>query len=553
MKIMTLPLSLLLLLGPSLAFAADTTTHTASSRITAVTVFSDSAQVTRQASIPLKAGANLVTLENMPQLMAEESLRAEGRGAGRARIAGITVKNVFLDRSKDQRVRELEDEITRLNRKVEGIEARRKALTAQRAFVDSIRVGWGERISKELSAGKPTAAELTEAVRFVGDNTGKIEEELYDAEGARKPLLEKIAALRKELEQYRSEPMKEVRSVQVAIEAERDMRFDLDLSYLVPQASWVPAYDVRLAPDGKDAALTYRAQVWQKTGENWPQVKLTLSTASPASGGGAPELSPWRVSFYEPPRPMPYLSRSKMEMAAPAAAPAPQEKSYGAPLAEDRMEPAGFVPADVAQGQTSVQFQVAQPMDVPTDGTRSVSVIASETVPVAAEYVTVPKLSPRVYLKSTVVNRTPYPLLAGEASIFNDATFVGKSHLKTVASGEEFDLYFGSDDQVKVKREVARVKKKGGIIGGSSVTYHVTMELENYKQRPVTVSLKDQQPLPGNAEIKVAVEDAAPKPAETKEDGTLVWKVELAPSEKKKVSYDLVIEYPKGRELVGLE
>ncbi|QWV99134.1 mucoidy inhibitor MuiA family protein [Geomonas nitrogeniifigens] len=554
MKIMSLPLSLLLLLGSSLALAAQTTTQTASSRITAVTVFSDSAQVTRQASVALKTGTNLVTLENMPQLMAEESLRAEGKGTGRARIAGLTVKNVFLDRSKDPRVRELEDEIARLNRKVEAIEARRKALAAQRAFVDSIRVGWGERISKELSLGKPTAAELSEAVRFVGDNTGKIEDELYDADAAKKPLLEQIAALRKELEQYRAEPMKEVRSVQVAIEAERDMKFDLDLSYLVAQASWAPAYDVRLAPDGKDAQLTYRAQVWQKTGESWPQVKLTLSTANPASGGGAPELTPWRISFYEPPRPIPYLSRSKMEIGAAAPAPAPlQERAYGAAPAEDRMEPAGFVPAEVAQGQTSVQFQVTQPVDVPADGTRSVCVIAAESVPVVAEYVAVPKLSPRVYLKSTVTNRTPFPLLAGEASIFNDATFVGKSHLKTVASGEEFDLYFGSDDQVKVKREVARVKKKGGLIGGSSVTYHVTMELENYKQRAVTVSLKDQQPLPGNAEIKAGVEDPSPKPSEYKEDGTLVWRVELAPAEKKKVSYDLVIEYPKGRELVGLE
>ncbi|GFO64248.1 hypothetical protein GMPD_21670 [Geomonas paludis] len=549
-----IPLSLLLLLSSALALAAPTTTQTASSRIAAVTVYADSAQVTRQASVALKAGTNLVTLENLPRLMAEESLRAEGKGAGRARIAGITVKNVFLDRSKDPRVRELEDEIARLNRKVEAIEARRKALAAQRAFVDSIRVGWGERISKELGLGKPTAAELSEAVRFVGDNTGKIEEELYDAEAAKKPLQEQIAALKKELAQYRAEPLKEVRSVQVAIEAERDMKFDLDLSYLVAQASWLPAYDVRLAPDGKEALLTYRAQVWQQTGENWPQVKLTLSTASPAAGGGAPELAPWRISFYEPPRPMPYLSRNKMELgaAAPAAPPPPEATVAGAP-AEDRMEPAGFVPAEVAQGSTSVQFQVAQPVDVPTDGTRAASVIAAETVPVSAEYVTVPKLSPRVYLKSTVVNRTPFPLLSGEASIFNDAVFVGKSHLKTVASGEEFDLYFGSDDQVKVKREVARVKKKGGIISGSSVTYHVTIELENFKQRPITVSLKDQQPLPGNAEIKVAVEDAAPKPSETKEDGTLVWKLELGPSEKKKVSYDLVIEYPKGRELVGLE
>ncbi|MBJ6751109.1 mucoidy inhibitor MuiA family protein [Geomonas anaerohicana] len=553
MKMRMLSLSLLLFLSSSLALAAPTTTQTAPSRITAVTVYADTAQVTRQASVALKAGTNLVTLENLPQLMAEESLRAEGKGTGRARIAGITVKNVFLDRSKDPRVRELEDEIARLNRKVEAIEARRKALGAQRAFVDSIRVGWGERISKELGLGKPTAAELSEAVRFVGDNTGKIEEELYDAEAAQKPLQEQIAALRKELAQYRAEPQKEVRSVQVAIEAERDMKFDLELSYLVAQASWLPAYDVRLAPDGKEALLTYRAQVWQKSGESWQQVKLTLSTASPAAGGGAPELTPWHISFYEPPRPMPYLSR-KMAVGAAAPAPAPvQEPTFGGAPAEDRMEPAGFVPAEVAQGQTSVQFQVALPVDVATDGTRATSVIAAETVPVTLEYVTVPKLSPRVYLKSTVINRTPFPLLAGEASIFNDATFVGKSHLKTVASGEEFDLYFGSDDQVKVKREVARVKKKGGIISGSSVTYHVTIDVENFKQRPVTVFLKDQQPLPSNAEIKVAVEDAAPKPSETKEDGTLVWKVELAPSEKKKVSYDLVIEYPKGRELVGLE
>ncbi|WP_224982542.1 mucoidy inhibitor MuiA family protein [Geomonas agri] len=554
MNMRMIPLSLLLLLSSSLALAAQSTAITAPSKITSVTVYSDTAQVTRQATVALKTGTNLVTLENLPQLMAEESLRAEGKGTGRARIAGITVKNVFLDRSKDQRVRELEDEIARLNRKVEAIEARRKALAAQRAFVDSIRVGWGERISKELSLGKPTTSELSEAVRFVGDNTGKIEEEIYDAEAAKKPIQEQISALKKQLEQYRAEPLKEVRSVQVAIEAERDMNFDLDLTYLVAQASWAPSYDVRLAPDGKDALLTYRAQVWQKSGENWPQVRLTLSTASPASGGGAPELSPWRVSFYEPPRPMPYLSRSKMAVGAAApAAPPPPEATFERTPAEDRMEPAGFVPAEVGQGQTSVQFQVAQPVDVPTDGTRATSVVAAETVPVSAEYVTVPKLSPRVYLKSTVVNRTPFPLLAGEASIFNDATFVGKSRLKTVASGEEFDLYFGSDDQVKVKREVARVKKKGGIISGNSVTYHVTMELENFKQRLVTVSLKDQQPLPGNAEIKVTVEDAAPKPSETKEDGTLVWKVDLALSEKKKISYDLVIEYPKGRELVGLE
>uniref|UniRef100_C6E6E0 Mucoidy inhibitor MuiA family protein n=1 Tax=Geobacter sp. (strain M21) TaxID=443144 RepID=C6E6E0_GEOSM len=551
MKTRTICSCLLLVLCSPFALSAQTTSLEAGSAIRSVTVFSDRAQVTRKATLSLKAGTNLVSFDNLPQVLDEDSLRAVGKGTAPARIAGITVKRVFLDRARDQRVRELEDEIATLTRQVESIEAKRKALASQRAFIDSIRVGWSERISKELSAGKPTSAELGEAVRFVGDNVGKVEQQLYEAEAAKKPLNEKIAALRKELEQNLAHRHREVKSAQVAIEAERDLKFDLDLSYLVSQATWEPLYDVRLGPDGKEAELVYRAQVAQKTGENWPGVKLSLSTAAPEVGGGAPELSPWHISFYEP-RPMTYAGRAMKEMAPPALAPM-AAGAYPLDAREDRVEQAQPLTSDVAQGQTSVLFQVVQPVDVPADGTRAGSIIASEKVPVSAEYLTVPKLSPRVYLKSKVRNKTPYPLLAGEANIFNDATFVGKSRLKAVSSGEEFDLYFGSDDQVKVKREAARVAKKAGLISGNNVTYHVVIELENFKKREVAVTLLDQQPLPSNAEIKVKLEDAEPRPSSTKEDGTLEWKLNLAPGEKKKISYDIVIEYPKGRELAGIE
>lgn len=552
MKTRTFTLLLLLLLCAPFTLPAQSAGLTAVSRIESVTVFADRAQVTRSATLSLKAGSNLVSFDNLPLLMAEDSLRAEGKGSGRARIAGITMKNVFLERTKEKRVRELEDEISALTRRVEVLEAKRKGLASQKAFIESIRVGWSERISKELSLGKPTSAELGEAARFVGDNIGKIEEQIYEAEAAKKPLLERIAALKKELEQSRVERLKEVRAVVVAIEAEREMKFDLALSYVVPRASWQPTYDVRLSPDGKDAELTYRALVWQKTGEDWPGVKLSLSTASPEVGGSAPELNPWHISLYEPPRPLPYPPRAMKGMMAPAPAPAMERSELAFGAAAD-MEAAPPLSADVAQGQTSVLFQVVQPVDIPADGTRAGSVIASQRVPVSAEYVTVPKLSQRVYLKSVVQNKTPYPLLAGEVNIFNDVVFVGKSLLKTVSSGEEFDLYFGSDDQIKVKREAVLVRKKAGLISSNSVTYHVSSELENFKDRGVTVSLMDQQPLPGNAEIKVRLEDVAPKPGETKEDGTLVWKLDLAPGQKKQVSYDIVIEYPKGRELVGVE
>ena len=549
-------LALLLCISSPLTAPAETQTLAAASRIDSVTVFADRAQVSRNASLSLKPGTNLVTFGDLPQLLDEASLRAEGKGTGRARIAGITVKDVFLERVQQKRVHELEEQIASLTRKVESIEARRKGLAAQRAFMDSIRVGWGERISKELTAGKPSTAEMGETAKFVGEGIGKVEEQLYEAEAAKKPLLERIAALKKELEQNRGDRMKQVRSVTVALEADRKMDFELALSYLVSQASWEPAYDVRLAPDGKEAELVYRAQVSQKTGEDWQGVKLSLSTASPEVGGAPPELTPWHISFYEPPRPMP-LGRAQKSAMAPAPAPASMPSTFlsldAAASEAERRENALPITARAAEGQTSVLFEVPVPMDIPADGTQSGSIIAVEKVPVSAEYISVPKLSPRAYLKTEVTNKTPYPLLAGQVNIFNDAVFTGKTHLKTVSSGEKFDLHFGADDQIKVKRDVAKIRKKAGLIGSNSVTYRCTIELQNFKKVPVTLSHLDQLPLAGNAEIKVALDDASPKPDEARPDGTILWKLNLAAGAKKKVSYDIVIEYPKGRELTGIE
>ena len=544
-------LSLSLILAPLMAIAE--TRIPADSTISSVTVFADRAQITRSASLALKAGTNVVSFAGLPQTMAEDSLRVEGKGSGRASIAGVTVKKVFLERAREKRAHDLEDRIEAVNRKLESIEAKRKALAAQSAFIDSIRVGWGERISRELAVGKPTVAELNEASKFVGEGIDKVEEQMYDAEAAKKPLNDRLAALRKELEQIQADRMKEVRSVLVTIDAERDMRFRLDLSYLVSQAAWAPAYDVRLLPDGKEAEIVYRAQVWQRSGEQWPGVKLSLSSARPEVGGAPPELIPWRVSFYQPPHPAPYAPRLLSEMAPSTAPVVGRRLIIGGKESPEAMEKALPVTARIAVGETAVVFKVPQPVDIPTDGTRSVSVIAVRKVPVRAEYLTVPKLSPHVYLTSAVTNNTPYPLLAGEVNVFNDAFFTGKTHLKTVASGDKFKLFFGADNQVKVKREVAKVRKEGGLLSHNRVSYRITTELENLKKKAITLSVQDQLPLPEDQEIKVSLEDAKPRPDETKQDGTLVWKLNLASGEKKKISYDIVVEYPRDRELTGLQ
>jgi len=553
MKTAIMPVLVALLLFT--AFGVEAGQVAANAKITDVTVFADRAMVKRVATVKLQQGENVVTFGGLPLQIAEETLRAEGKGTAAARISGLAVRNIFLESSSEQRIRDLEGELETVERAAQKIDARRAALAAQRAFIDSIRVGWGERLSKELSAGKPSAAELTEANRFVGDGIYRVEESSYEAAAEKKPLTEKIAVLKKQLAALNSERRKEVRAVDLTIDAPRAMELTVELSYLVMQARWEPVYDIRLAPDGRSAELAYRAVVAQRSGEEWQGVNLSLSTATPAVGSAPPELTPWHVSFRESPVPLGRASRAMHKAAAPApmAAGMAAEADAAADSEAADLQPLTAMGSQLQERQTSVLFVVPKPVDVAADGSRQSSLIALERLPVAAEYVTVPKFLPRAFLKSEVVNMTAYPLLAGAVNVFNDNAFVGRSYLKTVAAGEKFALFFGVDDAVKVKRTATRVRKEAGLLGGNRVSWHCTVDLENFKGHEVTLSVLDQIPVAGNQEIKVTLTDVQPDADERRADGTVLWKLLLKPGEKRTITYRIDVEYPQGREIAGAE
>ena len=82
--------------------------------------------------------------------------------------------------------------------------------------------------------------------------------------------------------------------------------FTLELSYVLPGASWTPQYDVRVDAEHSQVTLTYQGLVSQSTGEDWQQVELTLSTARPSQVTRVPELEPWYLQALTPPTiPMP--------------------------------------------------------------------------------------------------------------------------------------------------------------------------------------------------------------------------------------------------------
>jgi uncharacterized protein (TIGR02231 family) len=552
MKILSALSLLIILLLPTFSFSADTNRIAAPAQITAVTVYADRALTTRSATLALKPGSYLIAFESLPVLIQDDSVRVEGKGSAGATIVGLEVKRTFLEQSGEKRVKELDEEIRGLELRSGALDAKKAGLSSQKAFLESIRVAWSDRISKELAIGRPTTAELLEASSFVGTGVTKTEELTREAEVEKKTIKEKIDALRRQRDESTGSRRKEAKSVEVMVEIARAGNLTLDLATVIPQAGWQPSYDVRLSPDAKTAELTFRAMVRQQTGEDWKNIDLTLSTARPAAGGAPPELFPWLISFF---RPQPPKAASMMSAPAPVRAKKAgrmQAESFKSEDSVAEESPAELLTAQISDEQSSVAFHIPRLLDIPSDGTRHGTVVAIEQLPVTREYLALPKLAPYVFLKSEMVNRAAYPLLPGKVNTFTGNTYTGSSQLKKIAAGEKFDLFFGTDDQVTVKREELRQHKEAGMFSKNRVSYRYRIELGNFHKEPLTVTLRDQLPVAGDEEIKVQLDEPSLKPEEVKGDGTVTWKVPLQAGEKKELTFGIVVEYPKDREITGL-
>jgi uncharacterized protein (TIGR02231 family) len=214
--------------------------------------------------------------------------------------------------------------------------------------------------------------------------------------------------------------------------------------------------------------------------------------------------------------------------------------------------PAEYLTSQINSEQTSVSFRMPRTVDIPSDNTQHGNVVAMEQLPVSLEFLAIPKLSPYVFLKSEIINRANYPLLPGKINIFTGNTFTGSGQLKKVASGEKFDLFFGSDERVTVKREELKQHKEAGLFGKNRMSYRYRIEVTNFRGEDQTVTLRDQLPLAGDAEIKVTLDEPSIKPDEVKEDGRLTWKLPLKAGEKRELTFGIVVEYPREREITGL-
>jgi uncharacterized protein (TIGR02231 family) len=547
-------LALLALVLPALSFAAPAVK--APSRIDGVAVFRSGARVTRVAKIDLPAGAARVVLDGLPLGLDDDSIRVEGKGTAKARVFGVTVEQITAEEAAAAEARSAEDRIEKLQDEGRVLDDRAKAAQARLELVRSLRSTYSEERSKNLAVRGVTPKEWGDLAAYVTGELQDASQELRKVEISRRELGRRIAQAQAELEKVHAKRAKTTKAVTVEVEAERAGSFEVAVSYAVGDAGWQPVWDARLAPDAGTVELAFFGSVWQRTGEDWSDVGLSVSTAQPGRGLYVPRLDPRYLTRYEPPRPPPVRS-------APAMAAAPMmERSRkalrGEPgedeVAEQKVE---YASASVEEGLLSASFKTARRETV--DGSGQARKIALARFPLKASVVrtSAPRVEAAAFLTAKIQNETGIPLLPGGVGVYLGDEFVGRTTLAATPPGGELELAFGADERVEIDRKVLeRRRETAGLLTKDEVyRYRVRLSARNRYASPVALKLLDLVPVSRDEKIEVKVLDGTT--AATREDperpGVRAWELTLAPREERVVELRYEVRYPRGFPVSGLE
>ena len=535
---------------PGLAAAAGL-----ASSIGAVTVYQDRAVVTRAASSDLAAGEHELVLEKLPASLQENSLQVSAKSSGQATLLDVRVRDAFQADTANERVKQLEDQI----RKIEGQQA---ALDDEAAVLDNQRelVAMMQRGATEPAKDgpRPTLDELKAIQALSADTLSRTLAGLRRVAEQRDDLERQLSAAQGELGQLQGQLNRRTKTVTLRVNLARAGKLDLNVSYAVAGARWTPAYDARLRPADRSVDLGYFGVIRQNTGEDWNNVKLTLSTARPALGGGEPKFNPWIIEVAAPPPPMP----APVAAAAPAMRPEPRARqspkaAYAEAAAGDMapvLEEAKVSTAEVQSEATSASFQIRTPATLPSDNSTQRVAIASAKLPATLQYQSTPALREAAFLTALANNNTEYPFLAGTLNTFLDDAFVAASSMKSVMPGEKMELALGADDGISIKRQlVNRFTESTGFSGnGKRVTYEYKITVKNNKATKEQVTFKDRLPISRNEKIEVKLLSPAERDIKREDDGVLVWNWEMEPGKSRDAVLKFSVDYPGDIDVAGL-
>lgn len=509
-----------------------------------VTVFIRGAELFNSSKVTLPAGESEIVFTNIASGLNEQSLMLDADNG--VVVQSFSIKRDFLTENLSPEVEQLTKQIDDETREQSKLNVQREVIQAQLAVLESNRALGSEKEGASVE-------QVNQMLELVSRRMSEVL--LADID-----IKEKIAAIDKNIEKLKSQLAEAqektgqaVNQVVVKFYTPKAVTSNVKLSYVIPDAGWVPTYDVRVNSITQPVKLSYKANVFQNSGINWDKVNLTLSSGNPSEGAQAPQLQPWYLDFYQD------YSSSKMamSMSKPAPAPAPvAEMAYGA-VADESAAPrarkslSDYVITDA--GGVNTRFSISLPYNIASDGKGHSVTIKDVEVQGDYRYVVVPKIEPDAFLQVQLKDWEKLNLLPGKSSIFFEGSFVGQGYINIAEAKETLDLSLGRDKKIIVNRENEKQLTSKAEFFGNSVSqqYSFATSIKNTRNEPIKLVVMEQMPLSRDSAITIdgLKYDGA---SYDKDTGNVQWAVDLPANQTQKFTLSYTVKYPKDKRVTNL-
>ncbi len=640
-------LCLIIALVPTLLFAQDKE-KIADSRIEKVTVFFEGAQITRQASVQLDEGSNRLVVKGLSSLINPQSIQVKTDAD--LIISGVEYRYNYLDTGKP------EEEIGLLTDKQKELRLQIELLQNQLSVYAEEENLLKQNVSLKGQNSTLQALDIKAAADFMRLRLTEIRQKQFDIQKSIRSLNEQIGKITNQMGEINMKKPEVTGEICITMSSKKAMISDITLTYFASGAGWQPNYDIRVKDISEAVKLVQKADVHQKTGENWNKVKLTLSTGTPTLSNIKPKLSPWylgseptrtstqpatesgispyqsmlkgRISDRQTGEMIPFanvvamsngkviagattdfdgnfvikpltpgtvdikvtyigyttanlsnirLSEGQATILSPQLEPntvdlqevvvsntrAPavsydrtnadrppsksemrMSKKNGDIRQEDKTESGPQV--NISLQQSNFEYAIELPYKIPTDGKNISVVIAEKQLNAIYEYQATPKLEKAAFLIARIPGWQDYQLISGNANLYFEGTYLGKSMLNVNTTDDTLQLSLGRDQNIVIDRVKVKDKSSTQIFGSNQkIQRGWEISIRNNRSKMIPLVLEDQIPL-SNSEV-YKVEPDLPNDAKLDETtGKISWKLTIEPGQTKKINFRYTVKSTAG-------
>ncbi|MFY0662110.1 MAG: DUF4139 domain-containing protein [Shimia sp.] len=511
--------------------------------VTAATLYSEGATLTRAVPFSASAGRHDLLITNLPESLDPMSVRVALDGA---KLGAVTVRHerVYPHQQDDS------PELAAAKSELELVENDWQAASDSHADVMMTAEVARARLAylSTLQGPTETAAPpdvLKETMALVGRETLAAHRDIATAERDARQYEKQLEELRQPLEDARQlvEALTPTESdnamLAISISADAATEGTLTLTHLTQFARWVPAYDVHLnTSDTPQLSIERGAFVSQFTDEDWTDVALTLSTSRPDAQSDPSGLYPWRR----------HIEEKQQLMQKPASGRfAELDMSAAAP----QMELAVVEDAAAYSFGDGINATYVYPTPVSVSSASDALHLALGTLDLSPDTYAFanPMRDETAFLMAKATNDAGELILPSpQANFYLNGTYIGQQEMPLIAEGDDIDFSFGPINGLRLTDTITNkiTGDKGVLTSRNEQSETRVLTAENLTNKAWDLRLLGRVPYSEQEDLVIS-HQASPSPTETNfEDqrGILMWEHTLPAGKRFEVELSHKIQWP---------